>query len=53
MITLVTHGDTCCIAANVDRAAITDPELFGRCLEEGFEEVLALHEGAEPPRRRK
>ena len=52
MITLVTHGDTCCIAANVDRAAITDTELFGQCLEEGFAEVLALHEGAQPPRRR-
>jgi diacylglycerol O-acyltransferase len=52
MITLVTHGDTCCIAANVDRAAITDTELFGQCLEDGFAEVLALHEGAQPPRRR-
>jgi WS/DGAT/MGAT family acyltransferase len=52
MITLVTHRDMCCIAANVDRAAITDTELFGQCLEEGFAEVLALHEGAERPRRR-
>jgi hypothetical protein len=52
MITLVTHGEICCIAANVDRAAITDTELFGQCLEEGFAEVLALHEGAEWPRRR-
>ena len=52
MITLVTHGGTCCIAANVDRAAITDPELFGKCLEDGFAEVLALHDGAAPPRRR-
>jgi WS/DGAT/MGAT family acyltransferase len=52
MITLVTHGDVCCIAANVDRAAITDPELFGQCLEEGFAEVLALHEGSEWPQRR-
>ncbi len=52
MITLVTHRDICCIAANVDRAAITDTELFGQCLEEGFAEVLALHEGAARPRRR-
>ena len=51
MITLVTHGDVCCIAANVDRAAVTDTELFGQCLEEGFAEVLALHEGAERPHR--
>jgi len=52
MITLVTHRDICCVAANVDRAAITDTGLFGECLEEGFAEVLALHEGAERPRRR-
>ena len=31
------------------RAAVTDPELFGKCLEDGFAEVFALHEGAEPP----
>lgn len=42
MITLVTHGHTCCIAVNLDPAAITEPERFGRCLEEGFAEVLAL-----------
>jgi WS/DGAT/MGAT family acyltransferase len=52
MITLVTHGDTCCVAANVDRAAVTDPELFARCLEDGFAEVLALAVGSEPPRPR-
>ncbi len=53
MITLVTHRDSCCIAANVDRAAVTDPELFGQCLEDGFAEVLTLCDGAEPPLRRK
>jgi diacylglycerol O-acyltransferase len=52
MITLVTHGDTCCIAANVDPAAITEPDRFSHCLEEGFAEVLALHRGAKPPVRR-
>lgn len=52
MITLVSHRDTCCIAANVDPAAITDVELFGRCLADGFAEVLALHEGVTPPLRR-
>ncbi len=51
MITLVSHCDVCCIAANVDRAAIKDPELFGRCLEDGFSEVLSLHPGASPPIR--
>jgi len=49
MITLVTHGDTCCIAGNVDPAAITEPDRFTRCLAEGFSEVLALHPGAKPP----
>jgi WS/DGAT/MGAT family acyltransferase len=52
MITLVTHGDTCCIAANVDRAAVTEPELFAQCLADGFSEVLALADGAAPPQRR-
>jgi hypothetical protein len=51
MITMVSHGDTCCIAANIDRAAITDPDLFGRCLQDGFAEVLALAEDTQPPVR--
>jgi len=42
MIALVTHGDTCCIGTNLDPAAITEPDRFARCLEEGFAEVLAL-----------
>lgn len=42
MISLVTHGDVCCVGANVDAAAIEDPERFARCLKEGFDEVLAL-----------
>jgi WS/DGAT/MGAT family acyltransferase len=49
MITLNTHRDTCCIGANVDPAAVTDPDLFARCLERGFAEVLALHPGSAPP----
>ena len=48
MITLLSHGDTCCIGANVDAAAITDLDRFRRCLAEGFEEVLALAPGAGP-----
>ncbi len=42
MITLVSHGDLCCIGVNVDKAAITDGPRFERCLHEGFDEVLAL-----------
>ena len=52
MITLNTHRDTCCIAANVDPAAVTDPELFADCLMRGFAEVLALHPTSAPPIRR-
>ena len=50
MITLVSHGDGCCIGANVDPAAITDLERFGACLVDGFAEVLALapHDAAPP-----
>ncbi|HEY2224787.1 wax ester/triacylglycerol synthase domain-containing protein [Actinomycetospora sp.] len=47
MITMLTHGDTCCVGANIDPAAITDRDLFGQCLVEGFAEVLAL--GGEAP----
>jgi hypothetical protein len=42
MITLLSHGDTCCVGANIDPAAITDVARFGRCLVAGFAEVLAL-----------
>ncbi len=52
MITLNTHRDVCCIGANVDPAAVTDPELFAQCLAGGFAEVLALHPGSAPPVRR-
>lgn len=43
MITLVSHLDLCCVGANVDLAAITEPERFARCLAAGFDEVLALN----------
>jgi diacylglycerol O-acyltransferase len=46
MISLVSHGDTCCIGVNLDPAAVTEPERFGRCLAAGLAEVLALHPGA-------
>lgn len=42
MITLVTHGDTCCVGVNLDPAAIAEPERFADCLLAGFEEVLAI-----------
>jgi diacylglycerol O-acyltransferase len=44
MIALTSHEDTCCVAATLDPAAITDPALFRECLVAGFGEVLALAE---------
>ncbi len=52
MIALVSHRDQCCVGINIDPAAITDIERFGRCIAEGFGEVLALHPGAADPVRR-
>jgi diacylglycerol O-acyltransferase / wax synthase len=49
MITLVTHGETGCVAWNVDPAAVTDLDRFARCLAEGFAEVLELHPSAAAP----
>ena len=52
MITMVTHGDIGCVGVNFDPAAFTQPELFLRCLLDGFTEVLALQpDPAEPLRR--
>jgi WS/DGAT/MGAT family acyltransferase len=49
MITLLSHGKTACVAANLDGASFTEPALFQRCLLDGFSEVLALHPGAGAP----
>ncbi|MCW3013461.1 MAG: hypothetical protein JWO02_553, partial [Solirubrobacterales bacterium] len=49
MIVLLSHGETCCVAVNLDPAAITEPERFGRCLVEGFAEVVDLVPGATVP----
>jgi diacylglycerol O-acyltransferase len=48
MITMVTHGDTGCVAVNFDAAAFTQPQLFVDSLVAGFTEVLSLHPGASP-----
>jgi diacylglycerol O-acyltransferase len=42
MISLVSHNDICCVGANLDPAAFTEPDLFKACLAEGFAEVLDL-----------
>jgi diacylglycerol O-acyltransferase len=50
MITLTSHVDTCCVGANLDAHAVSDDELFRRCLRDGFAEVLTLHPGSAAPR---
>ncbi len=42
MIAMLTHGPTCCVAANLDAASITDLPGFEQDLADGFDEVLAL-----------
>ena len=42
MAALVSHDGTCCIGFNCDPAAVTDPELFFECQQQGLDEVLAL-----------
>ncbi len=50
MVVLVSRsGGYCTITSRYDRAAITDQELWARCLLAGFDEVLAL--GGRGPRR--
>jgi hypothetical protein len=48
MATLASHVGTCCIGFNCDAAAITDPELFFACQQEGLDEVLALAQPRPP-----
>jgi diacylglycerol O-acyltransferase len=38
----MSYGGTCHIGINTDVGAVPDPEVFVRCLREGFDEVLAL-----------
>lgn len=49
MITMLSHGQTCCVGINYDAAAVTDPPLYLKSLVAGFAEVLALYPGAGAP----
>jgi len=50
MVVMFTEGGMCYVGVHYDTASITEPELFARCLREGFDEVLALeHEPPAPP----
>ncbi|NMO91570.1 wax ester/triacylglycerol synthase family O-acyltransferase [Actinomycetospora sp. TBRC 11914] len=42
MIAMVTYDGVCNVGINIDTRSIADPDLFLRCLQEGFAEVLAL-----------
>ncbi|HTM84183.1 MAG TPA: WS/DGAT domain-containing protein, partial [Mycobacterium sp.] len=42
MAVLLSSNGLCTSSVRYDRAAITDETLFARCLQEGFDEVLAL-----------
>ncbi len=48
-ITLMSHVDTACIGVACDTAAVTDPDLLCHCLQEGFDEVVAVGRGGSGP----
>jgi diacylglycerol O-acyltransferase len=49
MVTLMSYEGVCCIALTINAAAIPDREAFRACLEQGFDEVLALAEPEAAP----
>ena len=42
MVVLLSRAGYCTVTTRYDRASVTDPALFARCLLAGFDEVLAL-----------
>lgn len=42
MVVLISRAGYCTITTRYDRASVTDPDLWARCLLAGFDEVLAL-----------
>ena len=42
MVVLISRGGFATVTTRYDRAAISEPDLWARCLREGFDEVLAL-----------
>jgi diacylglycerol O-acyltransferase len=51
MIIVVTTAGTCVVGAHYDTAAVTDHELFAKCLQAGFDEVFALAPAEPAPDR--
>jgi WS/DGAT/MGAT family acyltransferase len=42
MAAMITYDGNCCVGLNVDAKVFTDLDVLERCLQEGFDEVLAL-----------
>lgn len=42
MVVLVSRSGACTVTVRYDRASVTEPKLFARCLQAGFDEVLAV-----------
>jgi WS/DGAT/MGAT family acyltransferase len=49
MATLMSYHGTCCVAINVNAAAVPDHELFVRCMQEGLAEITSLRPGRRRP----
>ena len=41
MIVMLSHVGRCYVGIHYDTASVTESELFARCLQEGFDEVMA------------
>lgn len=41
-VTLLSYDGTCWVGVNADTAAVPDPDVLTACLQEGFDDVLAL-----------
>jgi hypothetical protein len=50
MVVLFTEGGMCYVGVNYDTEAISQPDVFARCLREGFDEILALEHETPRPR---
>ena len=53
MAAMITYDGNCCLGLNVDAQVFTDLDVLERCLQEGFDEVLALARPRRTPRTRK
>jgi diacylglycerol O-acyltransferase / wax synthase len=41
-VTLMSYAGTCNVGVNIDTGAVTDPQAMIKCLQEGFDQVLAV-----------